>query len=49
MGEVWLGGWRNRKIAQQRLRQAEACDWTSEQMDCDVDVDMLDENGCMII
>lgn len=48
-GEVWLGGWRSRAVAEARLEQAEECDWDSSAMDCSVDIAMLDDNGVQIV
>lgn len=48
MGQVWLGGWRSEEVAQERFEQAEECNWDSDCMDCEVDVEMLDDNGVMI-
>jgi hypothetical protein len=38
LGQIWLGGWFDRSVAEDRLQQAEACNWSAEQMDCSVDV-----------
>lgn len=44
MGHVWLGGWYSKETAEERLEQAEACDWDADRVDCSVDV-QLDEAG----
>ena len=49
MGQVWLGGWWSREVAEDRLAQAEACDWEPNGMDCAVDVEMLDSDGRLLI
>jgi len=39
-GEIWLGGWLKMETAEERLRQAEDCDWDPDQMNCSIDVNM---------
>lgn len=39
-GQVWLGGWFSLETAEERLRQAQECGWTPEEMDCSVEVDV---------
>jgi hypothetical protein len=49
LGQVWLGGWRSREVAQLRLEQAEACDWDADQIDCSVDLQMLGSSGELLV
>jgi len=49
MGMVWMGGWRSEEVANERLEQAESCDWDSDCMNCEVEIEMLDSNGITIV